>query len=474
MSTTASNALPASSSATALTYKDAAGGGSKNNKTPESQGCLEATVLSVYDLPFAERPVAVTVSSCGITVKSGPPVARHKDRNSYRFATGSGINGSTTSPTATSGGSSSSRDTIKVIAPLRQLYKSMLTLRVVFADPNTYLETELPLRQLRIHENKWLILNLTPTPASPPANTSNAITPSSGSITSATTSLPDEDSMAPPPTIRIKLKLSGPYRPEVAALVGLAQAWFGLVDKMEDGTKSSLQKVPTLPSQYNKFLLIPAVPVVAGIVVVSPVVAGIAMVGLPLVLPVVLVAVAVLTGVLLSGGVLYSSTRSGRAQVGGTFAPILEHLLGSRPGQALVYDTGPRPTPVSVCRQILPRGMWSRLFLSLLIDLIGSSSYLLPVVGEGLDLAWAPAQTILIMAMYDATSPNLKYVSFLEELLPFTDIVPSATIGWACEFVPGMLNNNSNNVVPPEMKQAVTQLVSKAASAASGTSTTQS
>jgi hypothetical protein len=92
------------------------------------------------------------------------------------------------------------------------------------------------------------------------------------------------------------------------------------------------------------------------------------------------------------------------------------------------------------------------------------------VVGEGLDLAWAPAQTILIMAMYDATSPNLKYVSFVEEILPFTDIVPSATIGWACEFVPGMLNNHSN-AVPPEFKQAVTQLVAKAAS---GTSTTQS
>jgi hypothetical protein len=116
--------------------------------------------------------------------------------------------------------------------------------------------------------------------------------------------------------------------------------------------------------------------------------------------------------------------------------------------------------------------MYQRLILSLFIDLIGSASYLLPVVGEGLDLAWAPTQTILIMAMYDSTSPNLKYVSFLEEILPFTDIVPSATIGWACEFVPGLLNNHSKNV-PPEFKQAVTQLVTSAAAKA-GTSTSQS
>jgi hypothetical protein len=173
--------------------------------------------------------------------------------------------------------------------------------------------------------------------------------------------------------------------------------------------------------------------------------------------------------------VLYSSTRSGRTYIGGTIAPIMEHLFGSRSGQTLLYDVGPRPTPVSVCRQIVPHGMWSKLMLSLLIDLIGSASYLIPVVGEGLDLAWAPTQTILIMAMYDITTPNLKYASFVEEVLPFTDIVPSATIGWACEFVPGMLWNNPHTkaAVPTEMKQAVTQLIAKGTVAvASGTYTT--
>lgn len=262
------------------------------------------------------------------------------------------------------------------------------------------------------------------------------------------------------------------YRTEIAGLVGLGQAWFGLVDKMEDGSKSALRKVPTLPPSYNKFLLIPLVPVVAAIVVASPVLAGVAMVGLPFVLPVVLVLVFLMAGALVSGGVLYSSTRTGRSQVGGSIAPLMDQLLGSRAGQALVYDTGPRPTPVSVCRQILPDGMWSKLFLSLLIDLIGSSSYLLPVVGEGLDVAWAPMQTILIMSMYDSTSPNLKYVSFIEEVLPFTDIVPSATIGWGCEFIPAMLRDNK---VSPEVTEAVTKLVVKAATTArTGSTTTQS
>jgi hypothetical protein len=93
--------------------------------------------------------------------------------------------------------------------------------------------------------------------------------------------------------------------------------------------------------------------------------------------------------------------------------------------------------------------MWGRLLVSLIVDALGSASYLLPGVGEIFDVVWAPIQTILIMAMYDETSPNLKYLSMVEELLPFTDIVPSATLGWLAEFaVPLLLppsGSKSNN-----------------------------
>jgi hypothetical protein len=36
--------------------------------------------------------------------------------------------------------------------------------------------------------------------------------------------------------------------------------------------------------------------------------------------------------------------------------------------------------------------------------------------------------------MYNDVAPNLKYLSMMEELLPLTDIVPSATMGWLTEF----------------------------------------
>jgi hypothetical protein len=83
--------------------------------------------------------------------------------------------------------------------------------------------------------------------------------------------------------------------------------------------------------------------------------------------------------------------------------------------------------------------MWGRLVVSLMVDGLGSASYLLPGVGEMVDVVWAPLQTILIMALYDETSPNLKYLSMVEELLPFTDIVPSATLGWLAEFAVPLL-----------------------------------
>merc|ERR1711935_289834 len=101
-------------------------------------------------------------------------------------------------------------------------------------------------------------------------------------------------------------------------------------------------------------------------------------------------------------------------------------------GRALVYDTGPRPTPV---------------------------------VGEAADLGWAPTQTLFLMALYDTTSPNLKYLSFLEEALPFTDVVPSASIGWAFEFLPilaGDFASKNNIPVDPGVTSAVAQLVTKA------------
>lgn len=44
-----------------------------------------------------------------------------------------------------------------------------------------------------------------------------------------------------------------------------------------------------------------------------------------------------------------------------------------------MYETGPRPSPARVAKTFCPSGMWQKLAFSLLLDAIGSSSYVIPV-----------------------------------------------------------------------------------------------
>lgn len=64
--------------------------------------------------------------------------------------------------------------------------------------------------------------------------------------------------------------------------------------------------------------------------------------------------------------------------------------------------------------------------MCLIIDAIGMSTYALPLLGEAGDLAWAPIQKFLVKQI---TGVNSNWV-MLEELLPFTDVVPAATISY--------------------------------------------
>lgn len=68
------------------------------------------------------------------------------------------------------------------------------------------------------------------------------------------------------------------------------------------------------------------------------------------------------------------------------------------------------------------------LMASLAIDALGMASYLIPALGEAADLVIAPIVSILIYAVHRTTFGAMA--GFLEEIIPFTDIIPSATIIW--------------------------------------------
>merc|ERR1711904_468810 len=62
----------------------------------------------------------------------------------------------------------------------------------------------------------------------------------------------------------------------------------------------------------------------------------------------------------------------------------------------------PPPPPQSGCALACQRRQLAKLLACLGLDFAGSASYLLPVLGEGIDLAYAPAQAIALKMLFDA------------------------------------------------------------------------
>jgi hypothetical protein len=78
----------------------------------------------------------------------------------------------------------------------------------------------------------------------------------------------------------------------------------------------------------------------------------------------------------------------------------------------------------------------SMLVLSLLFDGIGMLTYLVPVFGEVTDIFWAPISAILLIVMFKGTAGKLAGVfGFIEEMLPFVDVIPTFTITWFYTYI---------------------------------------
>ena len=72
---------------------------------------------------------------------------------------------------------------------------------------------------------------------------------------------------------------------------------------------------------------------------------------------------------------------------------------------------------------------WATLAFCILVDVAGDASELLPFLGEFTDLGFAPIEAGLIKALFNSNA--LAALGFAEEILPFTDVVPTMTISWA-------------------------------------------
>lgn len=75
------------------------------------------------------------------------------------------------------------------------------------------------------------------------------------------------------------------------------------------------------------------------------------------------------------------------------------------------------------------------LIASVSFDIVGVSTYSIPLFGEFFDLIWAPISAILMWLIYRNTFGAIAGLfSFLEEILPGMDIIPSFTIMWFVKY----------------------------------------
>lgn len=84
-----------------------------------------------------------------------------------------------------------------------------------------------------------------------------------------------------------------------------------------------------------------------------------------------------------------------------------------------------------------------KLVLGILFDAIGMLSFAIPYIGEFGDVVWAPIAGFLMTNMYKGRVGKVAGIlTFVEEIFPFTDIVPSFTITWCYYYLVKKNNNN--------------------------------
>ena len=76
------------------------------------------------------------------------------------------------------------------------------------------------------------------------------------------------------------------------------------------------------------------------------------------------------------------------------------------------------------------------LLKSIAYDAMGMATGAIPLVGGFLDLFWAPYAAKKMKEMFPGKKGRLaSIIVFIEEILPFTDVIPTFTLMWLYTFV---------------------------------------
>lgn len=80
---------------------------------------------------------------------------------------------------------------------------------------------------------------------------------------------------------------------------------------------------------------------------------------------------------------------------------------------------------------------YKKLLISIFLDGVGMLSFVIPGLGEFIDIVWAPLSAYLILKLYSGTFAKVaSLISFGEEAGFFgTDLLPTFTLSWIYEQV---------------------------------------
>ena len=74
---------------------------------------------------------------------------------------------------------------------------------------------------------------------------------------------------------------------------------------------------------------------------------------------------------------------------------------------------------------------YKKLMKCILLDSVGMLSPSIPVIGPFIDVIWAPIAASISYKMFgNKRGKYTSLVTFIEEILPVTDMIPSFTIFW--------------------------------------------
>ncbi|APG64857.1 hypothetical protein LPB136_05560 [Tenacibaculum todarodis] len=78
------------------------------------------------------------------------------------------------------------------------------------------------------------------------------------------------------------------------------------------------------------------------------------------------------------------------------------------------------------------KNKYKKLALGLLFDAFGYASFAFPM----LDIVWAPLSAYLMTKMYKGKEGKIAAaITFVEEAMPFLDVIPTFTLMWLYTFV---------------------------------------